>query len=218
MDITKIVSAGGMVNIQELLGTHKKLMRTINNIRMTLGKQSDLLDNYILGVLTAINKISVLDAVDEGFQEASMELRELCAGIRDGAENVVLHPFYPMLKEYMDKHPCPNVGIYVDYYCAGVSIEYAEFALNRYLENRKMQLQEKMKEAQVDILKGRLMELVDHAVLVRLCDLLCQRFFVSSPSKVFIQCMADQYVLNCLTQNGNSRHVLQYILADETEE
>lgn len=218
MEFEKMMFTADIEDLEEISRIKRETLSTVRKLRLKLNDQGNLIDEFALGMLRAFLKISVFDAVETGFQNASDTLRELCIGIRDGNEAVSTHPFYPTLCQYISKHPCPKDSIYVDFYCASMVTDYAKFSLNEFIRNRKAALNEVAKEANIEQLMSRLIELVGQAEFDRLYDSLYRRFTFASPSRVFLQCMADQWVLNCLSQSGDSRYVFQYILDEENDD
>jgi len=187
----------------------------LQKIRSDLGAKKHLLDDFLYGMLVAFNKISVIDAVDEGFQDATAEFRNLVIGIRDGDDSLSGHPFYPTLWDYIIKNPCPDERVYVDYYCASLFVEFTDFALTRYLRNRETHIKAEMDAANIDALKAGIAEVVDIATLDKLYDLIYKRYIIASPAKIFVQCMNDQHLLCNLFKAGDSQFVYQYILDEK---
>lgn len=217
MDIEKILSACGAVDVAELAVVRKEFIGFTKGIRDSLGENSKILDDFMLALLTAINKISVLDAVDGVFDNATEVLRNLIKGVRDGDAEVTSHPFYPTLSEYVSKHPCPVLDLYLDYYSACLHILYSEFAVKQYLEGKEAELRTAATEANIISLKARLLEFVEPDVVEQIYEHTYKRFLVTSPSKLFLQCMTDSYIFSCLNHSSDGKYIFQFILDGDVE-
>lgn len=217
MDLEKIMSAGGMVDVKHHMDVRKDIIVTAKKIRAELGNKMSILDDFMLALFGALSKLSVLDAVEEGFQDATRELRDLIIGIRKESKEVESHPFYAFMTDAIKKNPCPAEEIYTDYYFARHSLEYAEFALQRYVDNRKAVVSAALQEANIDALEVRLTELVDPDEIYRLTELIITRFLIASPSKIFLQCLTDQCILSDLYHDKNTRYVFQHMIDADIE-
>lgn len=212
MELETMLKASGSVEVEEHIKLRRETLLTVKKMRGKLGVRGDLVDEYILAMFKALSKISVLDAVDEGYQDAATELRDLVIGIHKDHVSVISHPFYNTAKEYISLYPCPSDDIYTDFYCSCLNLEYTDFALKRYMDNRETVVSEALNEANIEEVKARMNEVADPKDLEQLCDLICRHFIIAFPAKIFIQCMTDQRVLCDLQQDNKSRYVFQHMI------
>lgn len=215
MELEKIMTAGGHISMEDQAIYYKELNSILKIIHKELGDKSGLLDDYISAMLKAFQSISVMDAVEDGFQDATAEIRELIMGVRDNNNGITSHPFYSIVSSYISEHPCPSEKLYVDYYCGRLFIEFTDFSLNRFLDKRAAFIRSAMEAAHIDEIKAQIAELIDPDLLSKFYELICKRYLIASPSKMFLQCMTDQHVLNCLAQDNDSRYVFQHIIENE---
>lgn len=212
MDITKIAEHDGSADIDKLMSVSNDIIACIKKLRSLLGDKNKLLDKFIFGVLSALNQTAASDFTSGTFDNINGELRRLCTDIRGGMEHPE-HPFYKTLKAYIDANPCPVSDIYVDYYCAAVSLDYAKFALDGYIEQRRESTAAVLEEERIAELATELERFIPPSALEELCGLIYKRLIIIPSANVFLQSIADQFILSCLLEDKpSSRYVFQYLL------
>lgn len=211
MDIIKIAEHDVSADIEALALISNDIIGCVKRHRTILGERSGLLDKFILGVLKLLNNSGAFDYTSGAFDDINSELRGLCVAVRDG-KNYSKHPFYPFLKAFINDNPCPAPEIYVDYYCAAVSLQYSEYALNKYIEKRKQSLTAILEEAQITELAAELEKFIPSSDLEELCSLMFKRLVITPASNVFLQSAADQLILSYLLEDNTSRYVFQHLL------
>lgn len=208
MKLFDLARYGGTSDPEALNALSNDLMRCMKDINLVLGEKKPLLIQYIYSVLTALNHVNNSSVIAEASEDAVSDLRSLCSSVRDGSGSD--HPFYPALQQYINNHPCPAESVYVDYYSAAISQEYAAFLLNRHVENSEAAISELLTGQETAAIENELEKLVGPAKLEELRVLIYRRLIVVPSSRLLLQHIADQLIFNLITQDNESgRYVFQ---------
>jgi len=208
LDFTEAVRAG------------EKLLRLVRNLRERLGADYGLLDQYLVGVLTAMTDTTNAHlTAAKGFEYGTSPLRGILRNIKEGNEDEArYHPFYPQVKAYIDAHPLLEDAFHYDLYFLGLFAEYVPFAIQEYMDECNNELNEHLQEENVLQLREALQSsnAVTADELHLLHSLISRVFTWVAPSSIFAQGMVDQMMLTLIGQDEESDgHLFQRILDSE---
>lgn len=94
----------GDASVKHLKLSFVEFIKQAVEIRTKLGKQGYLLDMYLSYLFEMSNKILAYEAASEGFKTGEM-LNGLCSGILSNESKNTDHPFYDVVKAYIEAHP-----------------------------------------------------------------------------------------------------------------
>lgn len=182
-------------------------------VRDRLGGRKNLLDQYLEGLLRALNQKFVYDAAAEGFAAGGI-LGEMCAGILEDSPKHAGHLFYGRLRRYILAHPLSGQDEYTKIHTTSALLhdEYLRSASELYL--RKLVLESDADMPELRELYGSICaELGGEEEMERLNFLFRRRFLLTGVLDAFRQGVTDQLVCSLLTRSEDAaRPILELLL------
>jgi len=200
---------------EALADATKEIFKLAKEIKISLGEQGYLLDNYLSMVLESANDCLVQDAAITGFEGFS-DLFAICTSVQgEHFREIKSHQFYEKSKKYIEEHPLrfQEKCIVRDIYRATLADEFITFAVKKFIEKEKDELREVFEAIQLQEYHSKIAYLVGEEKIGRLAELLKSRFLIARPVNIFLQAMTNQ-LLYCLTKRDKetSKQVFQLIL------
>ncbi|MDR2074192.1 MAG: hypothetical protein LBP36_02360 [Oscillospiraceae bacterium] len=196
----------------------KEIFKLAKEIKISLGEQGYLLDNYLSMVLESANDCLAHDAAMTGFDGVS-DLFRICTAVQsDLFKDVASHPFYETAKKYIEEHPLKfqEKSTVRDLYCAELADEFITFAVKKFIVKEKDELKSVFETVQLQEYHSKIAYLVGEEKFGRLAELLKSRFLIARPVNIFLQAMTNQF-LYCLIKRDKetSKQIFQLILDEK---
>lgn len=207
-DFTKKVQAG------------HELLQLLRELWGKLGANRGLLDQYLAGIMQAMTDTTNAHlTARDGFESGLSPLRGILRQIKEGKiPEAQTHPFYPMVRAYIDAHPLPHDNLQYELYYLGLFMEFVPYAAKNFMDECDAAFKEHLAEENVTLLRNALLSSNAEITEENLNDLhgLISRAFVwISPSSIFMQGMVDQMLLSLIWQDCESGDYVFSRLIDE---
>ncbi|MFT8888900.1 MAG: hypothetical protein ABF904_08800 [Ethanoligenens sp.] len=205
-------------NSEDLLGSKEAeqpgsvtdLLRLAAEIRTKLGGEGYLIESYLSRFFQAVIASCSQEAVSDGY-EASSELRDLCFYALDAASGdssphkhrsfqltdtdaeAETHPFYPEVKQHFEESPDQSAQRFtvVNRHYALLSEEFLQYAMSRFLSDKKENITEVLQNADLNMLYDGISAVVREPLMERLNRMLKEQFLAVPAS------MGFSYGLSC---------------------
>lgn len=179
----------GRAETAHLNRTFTEFCELAAGIRLKLGKQVYLLDEYISLLLEGAGATLAQSAAEDGFA-ASSELRRLCRDMMDSKTGCVGHPLNESFQAHISEHPLPyqERATSQNLYCVALAGDYLEYAAGKYRQEQKELLQKTLDIVHLRDLYRKISAILgSEDELERLNLLLRQRFLIVMPMSAFLQ-------------------------------
>lgn len=207
----------GKEEIAHWKNTLQKFFDLAGTIRNQLGNQSYLLDKYLHDVLTAINSTLAYDAASDGFEMTS-ELLHLCNKITQGEAVDETHPLYQKTKEYIDSHPlpCQEHSTKVSFYCIGLNDAFLEYAVPKFIAERKDMIRSGMDIVYVRQLYRKISTLLGNEEQMERLNLLIRQRFMMVPAVAgFVQGATNSLLYSLTARDVESGRTVMQLWLDK---
>lgn len=206
----------GRFDSDSMGGSLLSLLTLARDIRLKLGRQGYLLDNYLSLFLEAANAVLAYEAANDGFKRGS-ELRSLCFGVIDRDDTEKDHPLYATARNIlitrMDTLCYQERRTRMNLLYAFLSDDFLPFVVEHFLQEVDEKLNDACDFPTLDDLFGRICEMAGESQMETLNLRLKQRFLLAPLVTVFVQGVTSE-LLYCLISRDNetSRQVFQILL------
>lgn len=191
-------------------GSITDLLLLATEIRAKLGGEGYLVESYLSHFFQAVIASSSQDAASDGY-EVSSELRDLCFYVLDAASGdssehkhrplqltdtgaeAEEHPFYPEVKRNFEEHSDQSAQRFtvVDRHYALLAEEFLQYAMSRFLSDKKENVTEALQNADLNMLYDRISAVIGEPPMERLNRMLKEQFLAVPAS------MGFSYGLSC---------------------
>jgi ribosomal protein L31 len=198
----------GSVSVDNLKRSFKEFLQQATEIRIKLGKQRYLLDNYLTYLFEATNGILAYEAASEGFETEST-LNSLCAEILRGDSKSNDHPFYEQVKAFIDAHPLKYQESFtrLSLYDIMLSCSYLESVYEQYYTDLVTDIRDFLDIVDLNNLYDKICE--------ALGGLFCQRFLIVKAMDTFLQGMTNQLLYSLTYRDRETSKQVFQLLLDE---
>jgi hypothetical protein len=206
----------GDVSVKNMRCSMEVLFWEAGKLRVRLGKQAHLLDEYLTTLMEAVNRTSAYDAVTEGFQRIS-ELRETCRDVIRGEKRNMDRPFYGQVEDFIGTTPldCREVSTKISLYTVLLSGNYIEAMAEQFIRKLKSDLLEELELVRLQKLRGELCdELGDSEEVDRIDRLFRQSFMTVSPMACWLQGITDALMGDLISRDLESSKLNFQLLLD----
>lgn len=205
----------GSLEPERISDSLKNLFTLAKEIRIKLGKQGYLIDNYLSLVLEAANSTLAYEAAEQGFESGS-ELQDLCNDILNGADNKKEHTFYQIVKESFanKKYDFQESITLINLHSVSLADAFLEYA-TQALQLEQESILDSMDDIKLRELYNKIILAVDEKLMEQLNNALKERFFITPVITVFMQGLTND-LLYSLTYRDNEtgRQIFQLIMDD----
>lgn len=152
-------------------------LRLAADIRVQLGNQGYLMDNYLSHFFDSLIAISGYTAADTGYEAAS-HLQELCFHVMDGKTEVRERAFYSMVKQHFKENPVHSKQRFteVSLHFALLYPEYLPSALISFLQEMEKELNNAVDLVKWNRLYDEISAVVGEPLMVQLNQMLQEQF------------------------------------------
>lgn len=197
-------------------GTLLSLLTLARGIRLKLGRQGYLLDNYLSLFLEGANAMLAYEVGSDGFERGG-ELRSLCFDVldRDGTEKD--HPLYDTalnaLIGRIDIMRCQERQTRMNLLYATLADEFLPFAVKHFLREAESKIGDGCDVPALAGLFRRISEVVGESLMETLNLRLKQQFIAAPLVSVFVQGVTNN-LLYCLLSRDRetSKQVFQLLM------
>lgn len=201
-------------------GSLSDLLTEVKRIRLKLGRQGYLLDNYLSMLLKAANTKLSFEAAEDGFTDSS-DLRLLCTDLIYHIGEKKSHLQYALVQRAFEKNP--DIAKYqesqtqINLLSALCFDEYLPFAAENFLFKLKKEIDEEYDLPAHRALYRNIVEVVGAPTMERLNLNLRQCFLTVPLLSLYIQGFTND-LLYCLTTRDEetSKQIFQLLLDNST--
>ncbi len=207
----------GSASVDNLKRSFKEFLQQASEIRIKLGKQRYLLDNYLTYLFEATNGILAYEAASEGFETEST-LNSLCAEILRGDSKSNDHPFYEQVKVFIDAHPLKYQESFtrLSLYDIMLSCSYLESVYEQYYTDLVADIRDFLDIVDLNNLYDKICEaLGGEKEMEQLNLLFCQRFLIVKAMDTFLQGMTNQLLYSLTYRDRETSKQVFQLLLDE---
>ena len=192
------------------------LFRLAKQIRLRLGKQGYLLDNYLTHFFEGVGSELAFAAADEG-NHACAEFQLLLEHLLDGTQPRKPHPLYPRMQEAYEK--CADTLIFQEKYtnlCQLIFMladELMAYATAEYVKKQDSELNGVVDGIYLRETYDKISHLAGEAMMEELNQRIKQRFLIAPVAAAFAQGFTDE--LLCKLSNRDfetSRQMFQLLM------
>lgn len=162
-------------------------------------QQEQRLDRYLLAFFQTIDKQSAAFTQRFGVEASSGALRGMLRLTLNDPTYQSEHPFFPVVRRYLDADPCPVGQDAVSYYFLKLSKPFAEYLLNSYSRELEKRNKESGNDGAFEAAESELRGCLPSSDFQELESVLAKRFLLDSPANVLLQVLAEECAACYLT-------------------
>jgi len=169
-------------------GQVAEIFHLIRQIKDCLGENDYLIEQYLTGVIEALNRPNFLHALNDGFDKGG-ELRGICRSLIRKTTEYSDHPFYPTAKEYIDNHPLQfrETNTTAEMYYSFLADQFNGFAVREFLYKKMDEIPDDVDVSDLLLQQMKIADIIGGARIHDLDVYLKQRFMITPLISAFAQ-------------------------------
>jgi hypothetical protein len=207
----------GSYSVDGLNRSFKEFLGQAVKIRMQLGSQSYLLDQYLSNLFEAASEVLAYEAATKGF-EAVSTINSLCSEILRGDAKNNDHPLYEQVKSFIDAHPMRYQVHFTRLSLSSLmlSCDLLKPLCKQYYMEIAANVNASVDTLELKSLYLKIYESLDSEKEMELLNLLfSQRFLIAKAMDVFLQEMTNQLLYSLTYRDRETSKQVFQLLFDE---
>ena len=218
-------------------GSITDLLLLATEIRAKLSGEGYLIESYLSHFFQVVIASSSQDAASDGY-EVSSELRDLCFYVLDAASGdssshkhrplqltdtgaeAEEHPFYPEVKRNFEEHSDQSAQRFtvVDRHYALLAEEFLQYAMSRFLSDKKENVTEALQNADLNMLYDRISAVIGEPPMERLNRMLKEQFLAVPASMGFSYGLSYALLDSLVYEDSKTGKQVFQLLMDDCSE